>query len=76
MKTMKLLRVAIACASLSASAAFATPADDLARIAALSAELSTLSLALSSPTPTHLAPVTSALWIMTATALRREFLAP
>ena len=45
MKTMKLLRVAIVCASLSASAAFASPAEDLARIAALSAELNTNGIA-------------------------------
>jgi hypothetical protein len=45
MKTMKPLRFAIVCASLSASAAFASPADDLARIAALSAELDTNGIA-------------------------------
>ena len=40
MKTMKLLRVvAIACAVLSAFAAYANPAEELERIAALSAEL-------------------------------------
>jgi hypothetical protein len=46
MKTMKLLRVvAIVYMLLTASAAFASPADDLARIAALSAELSTNGIA-------------------------------
>jgi hypothetical protein len=45
MKTMKPLRDAIVCASLTASAAFASPADDLAQIAALSAELSTNGIA-------------------------------
>lgn len=43
--TKQTMKIAIVCAAMSASAAFANPAEDLAQIAALSAELNTNDIA-------------------------------